>query len=47
MCLTGPSDNVVFRSLEKADWIKPFRIHVQRFGVRLILYKSPSREGSG
>ena len=38
MCLTIPSD-IVFRYLENTNAFKPFRIHLRKLGVRLILYK--------
>lgn len=47
MCFTIPSDIVVFRCSENTNWPKPFRIHLQKLGVRVILCKSPSRESSG
>lgn len=47
MYLTIGSDNVVFKCLEGTNWLKPCRIHLQRPGVRLILYRLPSRESSG
>lgn len=47
MCPTIPSDNVVFRCLENANWFKTFRIHFQKLEINLILYKSPRRESLG
>lgn len=38
----------MFRSMfGNANWLKPFRIHLQRLEVRLILCKSPTTESSG